>query len=68
MVVDVLADLRFCPTDTAVTNLAAEGITAGVHQVGDVMVDVAQTFAPIAARRSGALDRGRSRARRATSS
>ena len=55
MVVDVLADLRFCPSDTAVTNLAAEGITAGVHQVGDVMVDVAQTFAPIAARRSGAL-------------
>ena len=55
MVVDVLADLRFCPSDTAVTNLAAEGITAGVHQVGDVMVDVAQTFAPIAARRSDAL-------------
>ena len=64
MVVDVLADLRFCPSDTAVANLAAEGITAGVHQVGDVMVDVAQTFAPIAARRSDALDRGRSRARR----
>ena len=55
MVVDVLADLRFCPSDTAVTNLAAEGITAGVHQVGDVMVDVARTFAPIAARRSDAL-------------
>jgi UDP-N-acetylglucosamine 2-epimerase len=55
MVVDVLADLRFCPSDTAVTNLAAEGITAGVHQVGDVMVDVAQTFAPIAARRSDVL-------------
>lgn len=55
MVVDVLSDLRFCPSDTAVTNLAAEGITAGVHQVGDVMVDVAQTFAPIAARRSDTL-------------
>ena len=57
MVVDVLADLRFCPSDTAVSNLAAEGITTGVHQVGDVMVDVAQTFAPIAARRSDALRR-----------
>ena len=57
MVVDVLADLRFCPSDTAVANLAAEGITAGVHQVGDVMVDVAQTFAPVAARRSDALGR-----------
>ena len=55
MVVDVLADLRFCPSDTAVSNLAAEGITAGVHMVGDVMVDVARTFAPVAARRSDAL-------------
>jgi UDP-N-acetylglucosamine 2-epimerase len=57
MLVDVLADLRFCPSDTAVANLAAEGITAGVHQVGDVMVDVARTFAPVAARRSDALQR-----------
>ena len=57
MVVDVLADLRFCPSDTAVSNLAAEGITSGVHMVGDVMVDVAQTFAPVAARRSNALAR-----------
>jgi UDP-N-acetylglucosamine 2-epimerase len=57
MLVDVLADLRFCPSDTAVANLAAEGITAGVHQVGDVMVDVARTFAPVAARRSDALER-----------
>ena len=57
IVVDVLADLRFCPSDTAVSNLAAEGITAGVHMVGDVMVDVARTFAPVAARRSDALAR-----------
>jgi UDP-GlcNAc3NAcA epimerase len=57
MVVDVLSDLRFCPSDTAVSNLAAEGITAGVHMVGDVMVDVARTFAPIAARRSDLLVR-----------
>jgi UDP-GlcNAc3NAcA epimerase len=55
MVVDVLSDLRFCPSDTAVSNLAAEGITAGVHMVGDVMVDVAKAFAPVAARRSAAL-------------
>jgi len=57
MVVDVLADMCFCPSDTAVSNLAAEGITAGVHMVGDVMVDVAQTFAPIAGRRSDAVER-----------
>jgi UDP-GlcNAc3NAcA epimerase len=57
MLVDVLSDLRFCPSDTAVSNLAAEGMTAGVHMVGDVMVDVATTFAPVAARRSGILAR-----------
>jgi UDP-N-acetylglucosamine 2-epimerase len=56
IVADVVSDLRFCPSATAVRNLAAEGITAGVHLVGDVMVDVARTFAP-AARRSGALER-----------
>jgi UDP-N-acetylglucosamine 2-epimerase len=28
-----------CPTDTAVRNLEAEGITRGVHWVGDVMYD-----------------------------
>jgi UDP-GlcNAc3NAcA epimerase len=56
VVADVLSDLRFCPSETAVRNLAAEGITGGVHLVGDVMVDVARTFGP-AARRSGALER-----------
>ncbi len=56
VVADVLSDLRFCPSPTAVANLAAEGISAGVHMVGDVMVDVARTFAP-AARRSQVLER-----------
>ena len=37
--VDRLADLLFCPTETAVANLAAEGITEGVHLVGDVAGD-----------------------------
>jgi UDP-GlcNAc3NAcA epimerase len=31
----------FCPTPTAVENLAAEGIRDGVHFVGDVMYDTA---------------------------
>jgi UDP-GlcNAc3NAcA epimerase len=56
VVADVLSDLCFCPSPTAVENLAAEGVTRGVHLVGDVMVDVARAFAP-AARRSGALER-----------
>ena len=38
---DKVSTLLFCPTETAVTNLAAEGITRGVHNVGDVMYDVA---------------------------
>jgi len=36
---DHVADLLFCPTEIAVGNLAREGITAGVHNVGDVMYD-----------------------------
>jgi len=39
IVTDVLSSLLLCPTDAAVRNLANEGITAGVHQVGDVMYD-----------------------------
>jgi UDP-N-acetylglucosamine 2-epimerase len=36
---DHCADLLFCPTQTAVELLAREGITRGVHLVGDTMVD-----------------------------
>lgn len=48
VVADRLSDLLFCPTDTAVTNLRNEGITEGVHRVGDIMVDVVRTFLPAA--------------------
>jgi UDP-N-acetylglucosamine 2-epimerase len=56
VVTDVVADLRFCPSQTAVDNLAAEGIREGVHLVGDVMVDVAEAFGPLALRRSDAIE------------
>jgi UDP-GlcNAc3NAcA epimerase len=36
---DHAADLLFCPTQTAVDNLEAEGIRNGVHLVGDVMYE-----------------------------
>jgi UDP-N-acetylglucosamine 2-epimerase len=36
---DHCADLLFCPTQSAVAWLAQEGITNGVHLVGDVMYD-----------------------------
>lgn len=39
IVADHLSTWLFCPTDTAVENLKTEGITQGVHQVGDVMLD-----------------------------
>ena len=50
---DHLSDLLFCPTPVAVDNLAREGITAGVHMVGDVMLDAALLFADAAADRPG---------------
>jgi UDP-GlcNAc3NAcA epimerase len=39
LVTDHLSTLHFCPTATAVANLAAEGVAKGVHHVGDVMYD-----------------------------
>lgn len=53
---DHLSDLLFCPTDTAVRNLAAEGITRGVHQVGDVMADALIYNQRIAEEQSHILD------------
>ena len=40
VVTDHLSSLLLCPSDTAVRNLAAEGIAANVQIVGDVMLDV----------------------------
>jgi UDP-GlcNAc3NAcA epimerase len=60
---DRLSQLLFCPTTTAVENLAAEGITAGVHLVGDVMYDLALRVrvpeAEAAALNRFAVERGR---------
>ncbi len=52
---DHCADLLFCPTQTAVNNLAREGITAGVHWVGDTMYDAVLQFAELARQRSTIL-------------
>ena len=41
---DHLSDILFCPTRTSVDNLAREGISKGVHQVGDVMFDCIQFY------------------------
>jgi len=40
VVTDHLSALLLCPSEVAASNLADEGIRAGVHVVGDVMADV----------------------------
>ena len=52
---DHLSDLLFCPTVTAVHNLEREGITPGVHMVGDVMYDAFLFYKNVAAERSRIL-------------
>ena len=52
VVTDHVSTLLYCPTSTAVENLAREGITVGVENVGDVMYDatlhaVARTHAEV---------------------
>jgi len=53
---DHCSDLLFCPTRTAVENLAHEGITAGAHLVGDTMYDALLQFVEVARQRSTVLD------------
>jgi UDP-N-acetylglucosamine 2-epimerase len=53
---DHCSDLLFCPTRVAVENLAGEGLTRGVHLVGDTMYDALRQSAELAARRSAVLN------------
>jgi UDP-GlcNAc3NAcA epimerase len=55
VLVDAISGLLLAPTDVAVENLRAEGITEGVHVVGDVMMDANLRLAPLARARSTAL-------------
>ncbi len=57
VVVDHLSTLLLCPTRKAVENLAHEGITSGVHLVGDLMFDAVRIATPLAAQRSDVLER-----------
>jgi UDP-GlcNAc3NAcA epimerase len=51
---DHLSTWLFCPTDTAVANLSAEGIAKGVLNVGDVMLD-ASLYYRVKARTAGSV-------------
>ncbi len=54
---DHLSDLLFCPGETAVAHLAAEGIVAGVHAVGDVMHEALRHAVALAERKTTVLER-----------
>jgi UDP-N-acetylglucosamine 2-epimerase len=53
---DHCSDLLFCPTQTAVDNLAREGVTKSVHLVGDTMYDAVLQFATVAREHSTILE------------
>ena len=52
---DHCSTLLLCPTQTAVDNLQREGVTDGVHNVGDVMYDAALQFGERALQHSQVL-------------
>jgi UDP-GlcNAc3NAcA epimerase len=54
---DHVSELLLCPSQVAVDNLAAEGITRGVYLVGDVMADALAYAAERARERSNILAR-----------
>ncbi len=57
LLTDHCSDLLFCPTESSAEQLRREGVTSGVHVVGDVMYDAALQFAAIARERSTVLQR-----------
>ena len=52
---DHVSTLLLCSSQTAVDNLAVEGITQGVHLIGDVMLDAQNYAVKQAAKRSNIL-------------
>ena len=55
---DRISDFLYCPTDTAVINLEAEGFRqypCSIEQVGDVMLDAAMYYLPISSQKSSIL-------------
>ena len=55
VIADHLSDLLLCPSETAVSNLTAEGITKNVHLVGDIMLDVINGAKPLVSVKREAL-------------
>jgi UDP-GlcNAc3NAcA epimerase len=57
IVADRLSTVLFCPTSSAVENLRQEGLSRGVHEIGDVMYDVALHYGKRARAESKVLAR-----------
>ena len=55
VLVDRLSTALFCPSSTAVANLASEGLRDGVHLVGDVMAEAFSMAVQASAGRSNVL-------------
>ncbi|NUQ86766.1 MAG: UDP-N-acetylglucosamine 2-epimerase (non-hydrolyzing) [Anaerolineales bacterium] len=55
VVTDHLSQLLFCPAQKAVGNLKLEGVTSGVHIVGDVMYDAVLRHSATAEKKSTIL-------------
>jgi UDP-GlcNAc3NAcA epimerase len=57
---DRISGLLFCPTESAISNLNAEGIFSGINRVvvnnGDVMQDASILFSEISSRKSNILE------------
>jgi UDP-GlcNAc3NAcA epimerase len=55
VVTDHVSSILLCPTTASVDNLAREGITSGVHKVGDLMYDAAMIGTKLASRHSSII-------------
>ena len=55
VIADHVADFSFAPTPKAVEHLEEEGITAGVYETGNTVVDACREHAPLADERSTIL-------------
>jgi UDP-GlcNAc3NAcA epimerase len=56
VVADHLSAWLFAPSQVSVRQLASEGISNGVYDVGDIMADSVRLFAPLARERSKILE------------
>lgn len=53
---DHISNFLFCPTQTAIANLRMEGVTDGVYDVGDVMMDAVLYNKTLAEKKSTILE------------